>query len=391
MRLIYLAILVLLTLSMASIHGKASNDDVTFSEFTLNIGDSIDIGDYNAQLVDIQSVRDGLALMKVSSSDSHLDEQRVLLINSANSFDGGADDNGITLTLTDIFDEQSAKVRIEYPKSLGNARKESAEPNQETAGSLSLLPNLVVQKSFDKTNLSVGDEVKVTVTVKNIGTDTASGIEVDDLPPISEFSYIAGYPPKIKETLDPGESDLAVYVIDAVKEGSITVPPIEVTYSDAKKNTKSNTSQPFDVMINPKSRPDIKIRLSGQGSMVNGENGILNISIINAGKAPATSVQIQSMINPSDGLSSTGLDKTILRIEPGQMENYSVELVPKHSGNYTIDLKASFQAGDETMFAEGTKDVSVREQEYKYLYYLVIIPIIVIAAWIFKRYKEYKY
>ena len=43
------------------------------------------------------------------------------------------------------------------------------------------------------------------------------------------------------------------------------------------------------------------------------------------------------------------------------------------------------------MLAEGMVDVNVREQEYKYLYYLVIIPIIAIAAWIFKRYREYKY
>ncbi|MGA9097568.1 MAG: CARDB domain-containing protein [Methanotrichaceae archaeon] len=373
---------------MASIHGRASNDEVTFSDFTLYIGDSIDIGNYTAQLIDIQSVRDGLALMKVSNPDSHLDEQRVLLVDSANSFDGGADDNGITITLTDIFDEQSAKIRVEYPKSLGNPRKESAEPNQKTASSQ---PNLMVQKSFDKMNLSVGDEVKVTVTVKNIGTDTASGIEVEDLPPISEFSYIAGYPPKIKETLDPGESDYAVYVVDAVKDGSITVPAIEVRYSDAKKNIKSNTSQPFDVVINPKSEPDIKIRLSAPVSIVNGEKGILNINIINVGKATASNIQIQSMIDPSDGLSSTDLDKTIPIIEPGGTENYSAELVGEHSGNYTIDLKASYQGGDETMLAEGMVDVNVREQEYKYLYYLVIIPIIAIAAWIFKRYREYKY
>ncbi len=389
MRLIYLAVLVLLTLSMASIHGKASNDDVTFSDFTLNIGDSIDIGDYTAQLIEIQSVRDGLALMKVSSPGGHLDEQRVLLVNSANSFDGGADDSGITITLIDIFDEQSAKVRIEYPKSLGNPRRDSAEPNQITV--VSKQPNLIVQKSFDKMNLSVGDEVKVTVTVKNIGTDTASGVEVDDLPPIPEFSYIAGYPPKIKDTLDSGESDLAVYVIDAVKDGSITVPAIEVRYSDSKKNIKSNTSQPFDVVINPKSKPDIRIKLSAPGSMASGEKGILNVNIINAGKASASNIRIQSMIDPSDGLSSTGLDKTLPNIDPGKMENYSAELVGERSGNYTIDLKASYQGGDETMLAEGMTDVNIREQEYKYLYYLVIIPIIAIAAWIFKRYREYKY
>lgn len=388
MRLIYLTILILLVFSVSSIHGKASDDEVAFSDFTLYIGDAIDIGDYTVQLIEIQSVRDGLAIMKVSKPGSNLDEQRALLVNNANSFDGGADDNGITITLIDIFDEQSAKVRVEYPKSLGNPRKYSAERTQRTTGGM---PDLVVQKVFDKKNLSVGDEVEVTVTVKNVGKDVASGIQVEDLPPIAEFAYIGGYPPKIKETLNPGESDYAVYVMDAVKDGSITVPAIEVKYSDSKKNIKSNTSQPFDIVINPKSKPDIKIKIGGPGTIENGEKSILNISIINAGTAPATGVQIQSMINPSDGLASTGLDKMIPRIDPGKAENYSVEMVGKRSGNYTIDLKASFQAGDGMMLAEGTKGVNVREQEYKYLYYLVIIPILAIAAWIFKRYREYKY
>jgi hypothetical protein len=36
-------------------------------------------------------------------------------------------------------------------------------------------------------------------------------------------------------------------------------------------------------------------------------------------------------------------------------------------------------------------DVVIREREYKYLYYLPIIPIIAIAVWILRRYREYKY
>lgn len=390
MRLIYPAIFVLLIFSISGVHcsTSSSSNEVAFSDFTLYQGDSIDVGGYTAQLIEIQSIRDGLAVMKISKPGGALDEQRALLLNNENSFDGGADDGGITITLVDIFDEQSAKVRIEYPKDLGNPRKHSTDRSQKTAGSL---PVLVIQKAFDKNNLSVGDEVKVTVAVKNIGTDTASGVDVEDLPPISEFAYIAGYPPKIKDTLNPGESDSAIYVMDAVKDGPITVPAIEVKYSDPKKNIKSNSSQPFNVVVNPRSKPDIRIMLIAPASIKSGEKGILNVSVINSGRAPATSVQIQSFVNPSDGLTSDGLDKTIPKIEPGKAENYSVELGGKQSGNYTIDLKASYLGGDEMRLAEGKADVNVKEQEYKYLYYLVIIPILAIAAWIFKRYREYKY
>jgi uncharacterized repeat protein (TIGR01451 family) len=389
MRLIYLAILVLLISSVFYAHAKESDDNgIAFSEFTLYSGDTIDIGDYTAELIEIQSVRDGLAVMKVSKVGGRLDEQRAFLVNSANSFDGGAEDGGLTITVTDIFDDQSAKVRVEYLKDMGTPTKHAAEGGQRTTG---VSPDLTVQKSFDKTNLSVGDEVKVTVTVKNIGTDTASNIQVEDLPPISEFSYIAGYPPKIKETLNPGESDYAVYVMDAVKEGSVKVPAIEVTYSDSKKNSKSNTSQPFDALTAPKSKPNIEILLHGPAPMKDGDKGILNVSVINTGNAPATSIQIQSDIAPQDGLALTGVDRTIPRIDPGGMENYSAQLVGTRSGNYTISLKASFQDGEATMLSECRTDVAIQEREYKYLYYLLIIPIIAIALLVFKRYREYKY
>ncbi len=389
MRLIYLVIIAVLISSAFCVFAKESDDDeVTFSDFTLSTGDSIDIGSYTAELIEIESVQDGLAVIKVSKVGGRLDEQRAFLINSANSFDGGADDDGLTITVIDIFDEKSAKLRVEYKNSLGTPRKHSSDTTSKATGGT---PDLVISKIFDKTNLSVGDEVKVTVTVKNVGTDTASSIQVEDLPPIPEFTYIAGYPPKIKETLKPGESDYAMYVMDAAKEGEIKVPAIDVSYTDSKKKVKSNTSEPFEVLINPKSKPDIKIQIQTSGPIKNGEKIILNVSVINQGRAPATSIQIQSDVSPAEGLTVTGLDRTFSRLEPGEQQAYSAELVGKHSGNYTISLKASYQGGDEMMLKESRTEVVVLEQEYKYLYYLLILPVIAIAAWVFRRYREYKY
>jgi uncharacterized repeat protein (TIGR01451 family) len=387
MRLIYLAILALLISSAYSAHADESDNGLSFSDFTLYIGDSIVVGNYTAQLIEIQSVRDGLVVMQVSNANTLLNDQRVFLLDNANNFDGGAGNGGLTVTVTDIFDDQTAKVRVEYLKDLGTPTKHVSEGGPKTGGS----PDLTVRKSFDRTNVNVGDEVKVTVTVKNIGTDTASNIQVEDMPPIPEFSYVAGYPPKIKETLGPGESDYAVYVMDAVKEGSINVPAIEVTYTDPKKNSKSNTSQPFDVYIGPESRPNIEILVHPPGPMTEGDKGLLNVSVINTGNAPATGIQIQSDVAPADGLTLNGVDRIIPRIDPGGMENYSADLVSNSHGNYTISLRASYQYGDGMILSQCKADVVIREREYKYLYYLPIIPIIAIGVWIFRRYREYKY
>jgi hypothetical protein len=384
-RLMYLAVLVLLIQSAYA--GDSKDDEVTFNDFTLSIGERIDIGDYRAELIEIQSVRDGLAVMRISNVGGALDEQRALLQNSANNFDGGADSEGITITVTDILDDQSAKVRVEYKGSLGTAKKRSSEKPRTALDN----PNLYVQKSFERNQMSVGDEVKVTVTVKNIGTGQALDINTEDFPPLPEFSYIAGYPPKIKEKLDPGESDSAIYMLSAVKEGSIRVPAIHASYTDSKKNPKSNNSEPFNILINPKGKAELRLSLSPSGPIAIGGKGLLNISLSNMGKASATRVAVEGEIKPSEGLEVSGLDRSFFEILPEMKENYSAELLGRQPGNYTVRLKAGFQSGDSSMIQEGEAEVVVLGREYKYLYILLIVPIAVVGVWFFRRYREYKY
>ena len=386
MRLTYLMVLIVVILT--SSQAKDSNNEVTFSDFTLYTGDSIEIASYTIQLVEVQSVRDGIVIIRATKAGGALDEQRALLQNNANSFDGGSDNGGLTVTITDIFDDQSAKVRVEYPKDMGIPRKQTAESGSKGPGSQ---PVLAVEKSFDNDNPSVGSEVKVTVMVKNIGGGLAEDIVVDDQPPLANFVYIAGYPPKIKSQLDPGESDSAIYVIDAVKEGTVKVPPIEVRYSDSKKNTKSNESAPFNVVIAPKSMPDLDIKLNPSGSIPLGQAGRLNVSLYNSGKATAYKVEIKSEIEPSGGLDATDLDKSYFEIDPGAMESYSAELTGRSSGEYTVNLKVSYQDGNDVLLKEGSTTIVVLEREYKYLYYLLILPLLAVSAWLIKRYKEYKY
>jgi uncharacterized repeat protein (TIGR01451 family) len=386
MRLTYL--MVLIAVILTSSQAKDSNNEVTFSDFTLYTGDSVEIASYTIQLVEVQSVRDGIVIIRATKSGGALDEQRALLQNNANSFDGGSENGGLTVTITDIFDDQSAKVRVEYPKDLGTPRKQTAESGSKGSRSQ---PVLAVEKSFDNDNPSVGGEVKVTVTVKNIGGGRAEDIVVDDQPPLANFVYIAGYPPKIKSQLDPGESDSAIYVIDAVKEGTVKVPPIEVRYSDSKKNIKSNESAPFNVVVAPKSKPDLDIKLNPSGSIPLGQKGRLNVSLYNSGKAVAYKVEIKSEVTPSGGLEVADLDKSYFEIDPGAMESYSAELTGRSSGEYTVNLKVSYQDGNDVMLKEGSTIIVVLEQEYKYIYYLLILPLLAVSAWLIKRYKEYKY
>jgi uncharacterized repeat protein (TIGR01451 family) len=387
---IYMAAFMLLihAACIGAVYAQETDDDeLTFTDFTLTTGDRIDVGDYRAEFIEIQSIRDGIAVMRVSEPGGALDEQRAFLENSANNFDGGAENGGITITVTDILDELSAKVRVEYQEGLGSARKHASEQPATPRD----LPILSVQKSFDKNQLNVGDEVKATITVKNTGTGQAMDIKTEDIPPLAEFSYIAGYPPKIKDTLDPGESDSTVYLMSAVREGSIRVPAMQVSYTDSKKNAKSNSSEAFNVLINPKSKADLAIKLTVSGPIPLDGKGTMNVSLSNVGTAAATRIEVEGEVKPPEGLDASGLDKSFFEISPEKEVNYSAVLSGIAPGNYTVSLKASYDGGDGAMTQEGTVDVVVLGQEYKYQYLLLIIPIMVIIAWMFRRYKEYKY
>ncbi len=386
--LAYLLFFILLTqTAYAKEANDNNNDEVAFKDFILNIGDRIDMGDYQTELIEIQSMRDGLVVMRVSKVGGSLDEQRALLQDSPNNFDRGAENGGVTITVADILDEQSAKVRIEYLQGLGSPRKRASE-----RPALALdKPELSVQKSFDKNQMSVGDEVKVTITVKNIGTGQALGINAEDIPPLPEFSYVVGYPPKIKEAIDSGQSDSAIYVMNAVKEGSIRVPAIRVSYTDAKKNAKSNSSEPFDILISPKSKANLAIKLIRLTPIALDGEGMLNISFSNLGKAPATRIEADGTVMPSEGLQVTGLEKSFFEILPGADVNYSARLLGQKPGNYTIRLKVSYDGGDGSVIQESAAQVAVLEREYKYQYLLLIAPVAFIIAWMYRRYREYKY
>ncbi len=123
MRLTYLLVLVLMIVPISQ---AKVNNEVTFSDFALNAGDSIEIGSYTIEMVEVQSISDGIVVVRATKAGGVQDEERALLENSANSFDGGSDNGGITVTVVAIFDEQSAKIRVEYPKDLGIPKKSTS-------------------------------------------------------------------------------------------------------------------------------------------------------------------------------------------------------------------------------------------------------------------------
>lgn len=387
MALVCLFLAILLIGASCAAKSDEDEDEVAFRDFSLNIGDRIELDKYQMELIEIQSIRDGLVVMRVSKVGGSLDEQRALLLDSPNNFDGGADRSGITITISDIFDEQSARVRLEYKEKLGTPRKRSSDRPQ----ALPEKPALWVQKSFDKREMNVGDESKVTITIKNNGTGQAAGIGVQDTPPLPQFTYITGYPPKIKETLDPGQSDSAVYMVNAAEEGTVSIPAVLVSYADSKGNSMSNRSEPFSIVIHPKSRADLTINAEDDITLDPDEEEPLNISILNSGSASATRIEVTGDVRPAEGLEVVGLDRSFFEIPPGDKEAFSATIHGQSPGDYAIRLTANYNDGEGLAIKEATARVTVLEREYKYQYLLAIVPIAIVSFWIYRRHREYKY
>jgi uncharacterized repeat protein (TIGR01451 family) len=398
MRLIYLVLLVAVLLSsvqLAPLVVGASDDDdddneVTSREFSFRVGEGVKIGDYRVELISVVSVIDGLIEVKVWKRANDFEDWRVLEDFRDTSFDDGAEHGGLTLTVTDIFDEDTVRMRAEYRTDYGYPSKYVTERAMAPKN----LPELDVEMTADRDEISVGDEVKITVNVKNSGNDTARDVTIQDSPPLPEFRYMAGYPPKIKGDLQPGESDLAVYSMVAATEGDVKVPATVARYADSKSTIYSASSSSVKIEIKPKRKPSLVLRVDSPEPIGYGGLGTINITVKNDGDASAYRVEVKAESKSGgNGLEVVegSLEDSFFEIPPGESETYSATIKGSQCGSYAFGLKASYEGDGEMMQKETAFEVTVLEREYEYLYYLPIVPVLIIGVWLFKRYKEYKY
>jgi uncharacterized repeat protein (TIGR01451 family) len=398
MRLIYLVLLVAVFVSsmqLAPLAVGASDDDdddneITSREFSFRAGEGVKIGDYRVELISVVSVMDGLIEVKVWKRAGDFEDWRVMEDHRDASFSEGAERGGLTLTVVDIFDEETVRMRAEYRTDYGYPQKYVTERAMAPRN----LPKLEVSMTFDKTDIRTGDEVKVTVNVKNVGNDTARDVTIQDSPPLPQFRYLAGYPPKIKNQLQPGESDLAVYSMVAATEGEVEVPATVARYADSKSTIYSASSSSVSIEIKTKRKPNLVLNVDSPEQIKHGGQGTINIAVKNDGDASAYRVEVKAEAKSGwEGLEVVegSLEDSFFEIPPGESETYSATVKGSRSGSYAFGLKASYQGDGEMMQKETSFEVSVLEREYKYLYYLPIVPLLIIGVWLFRRYKEYKY
>ncbi|RLG70531.1 MAG: hypothetical protein DRO11_06130, partial [Methanobacteriota archaeon] len=85
--------------------------------------------------------------------------------------------------------------------------------------------------TLEKLQLRKGEELKITVTAKNVGESTAKSLKIED--PIPEKTIVTqGQNVVVAEKLEPGKSFDVTYTLRAMEPGEYTLGPAKLTYVD---------------------------------------------------------------------------------------------------------------------------------------------------------------
>lgn len=282
--------------------------------------------------------------------------------------------NIIDIRATSIS-ETSADLSIEIPEDWSYPERYTIEIKR---------PHIVVTKSVDKDNITVGDVIGIKIIVENIGNGTAKGLRLEESFPPGFTLYLSSFPPQLQDTLDAGKKVELYYSLKAVNTGTFIIQPTVVTYG-----TKSIRSNSLTIRVNEpleKKANLASVITLNKYNITTGESVKVNIRITNTGDAAAESVYVKGEL--PQGLEVIEGDTTrYYKIDPGESKEYTFTLKPRKPGNYSISLKIN----------DGITAISsplvVTKNEKDYLYIIIPIGIIVIGIALFtlKRYKEYSY
>ncbi len=245
-------------------------------------------------------------------------------------------------------------------------------------------PHIVVTKSVDKNNISVGDVVEVKITVKNTGNGTANNLRLEENFPPGFALYGSTFPPELQDTLRAGEKAELYYSIKAVSSGIFVIQPTVITYGS--ETIKSNS---LTIRVNPP--PEKKANLVydltlSRDNIRAGETVKVNVKITNKGDAAAESVYVEGAI--PQGLMLVEGDTTHLyyKINPEESKEYTFTLKAMKPGNYSVRLKVN-----DRIVAISTLVATKNEKGYVYIIIPIGIIVVGIALFTLKRYKEYSY
>ncbi len=274
-------------------------------------------------------------------------------------------------------------------------------------------PSLLLTKEVDKTNVEMGDTIRVTIKAKNAGSGPAKRITIDHgITP--GFTFKSAIYTTYPDELLAGTTDytqMYIYEMEAAQSGTFTLIPATVTYycSTYDSEYTSNSNSPVvTVAEEPVETSILELTVTpDKTELQRGKEVTFTVSVRNIKDVSASTVRLD-MLYPYNLTYESGCkDIKIIDNKPviqesvygARYENeYDYTFLANEVGIYNITAKVSYNDGVNNIINETTSDmIYVVEGEYDYLkeypLYVYILPIIIIAAiagWIFWRKNQFK-
>lgn len=368
-------IFLFLVLVLFSTVGGASTQKFNFT-MENNTGLNFESGSYIVELIKIAK-QDGYVVVNLTTNGSSVFKN--------------LHDNEPPITFYDVklsvssITETSALINIEFPVGWGYPKKYQIVTPVIPIG----IPNLVLTKYVDKTNINEGDVVSFTIKVENTGNATAYNLTLVEPFP-KGFSTIGNFPPGMADKLDAGDYRELYYVLKAVDSGTFNIEPSVVKYG-----SKISTSNSFTITVagpvQKKANLTTFISLN-KNNIQTGDVIKATVKITNTGKADAKSVLVEGTPPPSMEVIEGDLRQVYDIISPMESKEYRVSLKPTETGNYSIHLRTTYN-DDAIGTPSDSEPIVVTQKEQNYIY--VFVPAIIIIAGIvlftIKRHREYSY
>ena len=273
-------------------------------------------------------------------------------------------------------------------------------------------PSLTLTKEVDKTNVEIGDIIRVTIKAKNNGNGIAKRISIDQgLTPGFTFksNIFTTHPTELG--IGSAFTQMFIYEIEATKGGTFSLSPATATYYssvfDDDYSTPSNSpSVTVAAAAVETSEIDIKVT-ADKTKMKRGEEITFTIHVQNLKDVPATTIRIDPIIPGNMTYVSGSEDINIISEKPVIQESvYGA----RYEKDYTITLKADEIGSDELTvkltYHNGTgiinKEITseqfyIEEGEFDYLaefplyvYLTPVLIIVAIAGWLYWRRGQFR-
>lgn len=293
--------------------------------------------------------------------------------------------NQIQLRALSIADPVT--ISIEFPTGWGYPKISQIVRPTPPVG----IPNIILTKSVDKTNINVGDVAEFKIKVENTGNATAYNMTLTEQLP-NGFSNAPGsrFPPAINTELAPESSQELYYALRAVDSGAFDFKPTIIKYG-----SKTNQSNSITITVSAltQEKSNLVPAISLDKNRISIDDPVkATVTIKNNGKAPAKSVLVEG--SPPFGMKVVegDLRQVYDIISPGEKIEYRVTLKGTEAGNFTINLRTIYNDNPIGISTE-SEQISVTEKRREYLYVVLPVVMIVIGAVSFaiKRHREYSF